>query len=143
MTLRPPGPAHVMFLEIKAEQSVERYTAYLDGAPVGTAQWVLVGDTILLPHIRVAPEHHDKGIGSQLIRRILDDARTDHRTALPLCPYARRWAQLHPDYRDTARTPRLGERTAVRFLLSAAHTSWALGTLVQPKAKSLTDVAHA
>lgn len=132
-----------MFLEIKAEQNIERYTAYLDGSAIGTAQWVLVGDTILIPHISVDTEHRDKGIGSQLMRRILDDARIEHRTVLPLCPYARRWAQLHPAYRDTARTPRVGERTCVRFLLSAAHTSWALGTLVKPQATDLKDVAHA
>ena len=84
-------------LEIRAEQGLERYTAYLDGRPIGTAQWILVRDTILLPHVRVDSEHADKGIGSLLMRRILDDARLQHRTVLALCPYAKRWAQLHPD----------------------------------------------
>jgi len=115
-----------MTLDIKAEQGLERYTAYLDGRPIGTAQWILVRDTILLPHVGVDTEHADKGIGSLLMRRILDDARVQHRTALALCPYAKRWTQLHPDYRDTARAPLPGERTAVRALLLAAQTSWTL-----------------
>jgi predicted GNAT family acetyltransferase len=112
-----------MTLEIKAEQGLERYTAYLDGRPIGAAQWILVRDTILLPHVHVDPKHADKGIGSLLMRRILDDARLQNRTALALCPYAKRWAQLHPDYRDTARTPLPGEPSAVRALLLAAQTS--------------------
>ena len=113
-------------LEIRAEQGLERYTAYLDGRPIGTAQWILVRDTILLPHVRVDPEHADKGIGSLLMRRILDDARLQHRTVLALCPYAQRWTQLHPEYRGTVRTPLPGERTAVRALLLAAQSSWTL-----------------
>lgn len=115
-----------MTLEIRAEQGLERYTAYLDGSPIGAAQWILVRDTILIPHVRVEPEHTHEGIGSLLMRRILDDARREHRTALALCPFARRWTQLHPDYRDTARGLLPGERMAVRALLLAAQTSWTL-----------------
>lgn len=111
-----------MTLEIKAEEGRERYTAYLDGRPVGSAQWILVRDTVLVPYVRVAPEDHDKGIGSLLMRRIFDDARAHDRTVLALCPFARRWTQLHPAYRDIAREPRWGERTAIRALLQAART---------------------
>lgn len=111
-----------MTLEIKAEEERERYTAYLDGRPVGWAQWILVRDTVLVPYVLVAPEDHDKGIGSLLMRRILDDARAEGRTVLALCPFARRWTQLHPAYRDIARQPRWGERAAVRALLLAAST---------------------
>ena len=111
-----------MTLEIKAEEGRERYTAYLDGRPVGSAQWILDRDTVLVPYVRVAPEDHDKGIGSLLMRRICDDARQHDRTVLALCPFARRWKQLHPAYRDTTREPRWGERGAIRALLLAART---------------------
>lgn len=111
-----------MTLEIKAEEDRERYTVYLDGRPVGWAQWILVRDTVLVPYVRVEPEDHDKGIGSLLMRRILDDARAEGRTVLALCPFARRWTQLHPAYRGVARQPRWGERSAVRALLLAATT---------------------
>lgn len=110
-----------MELEIKAEEGRERYIAYLDGRPVGWAQWILVRDTALVPYIRVAPEDHDKGIGSLLMRRICDDARAQERTVLALCPFARRWKQLHPAYRDITREPRWGERTVIRSLLRAAR----------------------
>ncbi len=111
-----------MTLEIRAEEDRERYSAYLDGRLVGWAQWVLVRDTVLVPYVRVDPADHDKGIGSLLLRRIFDDARAGNRTVLALCPFAKRWKQLHPGYRDIAREPRWGERTAIRALLLAAHT---------------------
>lgn len=112
-----------MTLEIKAEQGRDRYSAYLDGHLVGEAQWILVRDTVLLPYIQVDPGDHDKGIGSMLLRRIFDDARAEHRTVLALCPFARRWTQLHPDYRGVARSPLPGELDAVKAMLQAARTS--------------------
>jgi predicted GNAT family acetyltransferase len=110
-------------LEIRDETDEEgRYTAYLLGAPVGFASWVLVKQTIMLPHVEVDPEHHDKGIGSMLVRRALDDARAVGRSVLPLCPFARRWVQLHPDYLDVVRSPRPGEMGTVRAVVEAART---------------------
>jgi predicted GNAT family acetyltransferase len=121
-----------MTLEIKAEEGRERYTAYLDGRPVGAAQWILVRDTVLVPFVRVAPEDHDTGIGSLLMRQIFDDARASQRTVLALCPFARRWTQLHPAYRGTARDPRWGERAAIRALLLAARTRRQLDSFLAP-----------
>lgn len=121
-----------MTLEIKAEEGRERYTAYLDGRTVGSAQWILVRDTVLVPFVHVAPEDHDTGIGSLLMRRIFDDARASQRTVLALCPFARRWTQLHPAYRGTARDPRWGERAAIRALLLAARTRRQLDSFLTP-----------
>jgi GNAT superfamily N-acetyltransferase len=73
---------------------------------------------VLIPRVEVAPEAHDLGIGSLLMRRALDDARAEGNTVLALCPYARRWADLHPTYRDVARRPRFGETVAVAALLA-------------------------
>lgn len=125
-----------MAFEIKAEQDRERYSAYLDGRLVGWAQWVPVRDTVLVPYVRVDPADHDKGIGSLLLRRIFDDARASNRTVLALCPFAKRWKQLHPGYRDIAREARWGERAAVRALLLAARTRRQLDDFTGPPADS-------
>jgi hypothetical protein len=39
-----------------------------------------------------------------------------------LCPFARRWADLHPEYLDVARTPEAGELAAVNSLIEAERT---------------------
>jgi hypothetical protein len=99
------------------------YTAYLDGRVVGRASWVLVREqTVLLPHVEVDAAVHDLGIGSLLVRHAIEDARAEGHTALALCPYVRRWAQLHPAYSDVVRKPAPGELAAISALLAVERT---------------------
>jgi predicted GNAT family acetyltransferase len=99
------------------------YTAYLDGRVAGRASWILVHeDTVLLPHVEVPEDLHDLGIGSLLVRRAVEDARTEGNTVLALCPYVRRWVDLHPASRDVVRKPGFGEVTAISALLAAERT---------------------
>lgn len=78
-------------LDIRDErEGLARYAAYLDRRLIGTASWVLVRETVLLPYIEVDADKHDLGIGSLLVRRALDDARTEGYSALALCPFVRR-----------------------------------------------------
>lgn len=99
-----------------------RYTVHLEGRRIGSLSALLVGETVLLPHIEVDAARHDLGIGSILVRRALDDARADSRTVLALSPFVRRWAYLHPDYCDVVRKPMTGELTAVSSLIAADRT---------------------
>lgn len=110
-------------LDIRDErEGLARYAAYLDRRLIGTASWVLVRETVLLPYIEVDADKHDLGIGSLLVRRALDDARTEGYSALALCPFVRRWTDLHPAYRDVVRRPRAGELLAITALLAAERT---------------------
>jgi predicted GNAT family acetyltransferase len=99
-----------------------RYAAYLDGRRVGRASAIIVRETVLVPHIEVDADRHDLGIGSLLMRRILDDARAEGHTVLAMCPFARRWVELHPNYRDVSRRPKAGETLAVNALIAADRT---------------------
>ena len=110
-------------MEIKDEREERaRYAAYVDGVRVGFASSILVRDTILLPHVEVDVERRDLGIGSMLVRRALDDARAEGNSAIALCPFVRRWVDLHPDYADVARRPKAGEVGAVNSLVEADRT---------------------
>jgi predicted GNAT family acetyltransferase len=110
-------------IEIKDErEGHSRYSAYIDGFRIGFASCIQVRDTVLLPYVEVDLDRRDLGIGSLLVRRVMDDARTEGNTVLPLCPFARRWTDLHSEYLDVARRPKAGELTAVRSLLEADRT---------------------
>ena len=110
-------------IEIRDERAEHsRYSAYLDGLRIGFASCIEVRDTVLLPYVEVDVERRDLGIGSLLVRRVMDDARTEGRSVLPLCPFARRWADLHPGYLDVARKPKAGELGAVNSLVQADRT---------------------
>ena len=110
-------------MEIKDERvDHARYSAYVDGIRIGFASWIQVRDTVLLPHVEVDEDRRDLGVGSMLVRRAMDDARTEGHTVLPLCPFTRRWVDLHPAYLDVARRPKLGELGAVDSLVEADRT---------------------
>lgn len=110
-------------MEIKDERADHaRYSAYVDGMRIGFASWIQVRDTVLLPHVEVDEDRRDLGVGSMLVRRAMDDARTEGHTVLPLCPFTRRWVDLHPAYLDVARRPKLGELGAVDSLVEADRT---------------------
>jgi predicted GNAT family acetyltransferase len=110
-------------LVIEDEREIDhRYAAYLGGRLVGHASAILVRETILAPHVEVDQDKHDLGIGSLLVRRVFDDARLEGHTVLTLCPFTRRWADLHPVYRDVFRRPRAGELTSIGALIAADRT---------------------
>jgi hypothetical protein len=110
-------------MEIKDErEDHSRYSAYVDGLRIGFVSWIQVKDTVLLPHIEVDEDRRDLGVGSMLVRRAMDDARGEGCTVLPLCPFTRRWVELHPAYVDVARRPKAGELGAVNSLLEADRT---------------------
>lgn len=115
-----------MGIEIADEREDGHYSAYLDGRRVGFATWVKVKDTVILPHAEVDPSMRGQGIGSLLARRAFDDARAESNFVLPRCPFMRRWADLHPDYRDIVRTPRPGEMVELDNAAHAVRTMEAL-----------------
>jgi predicted GNAT family acetyltransferase len=110
-----------LFIGDEREQG-HQYCAYLGGRRIGRLSAILVCQTVLVPHVEVDPERRDLGIGSLLVRRVLEDARREGRSVLALCPFAKRWVDLHPGYRDVARRPAPGEVTAVAALLAADRT---------------------
>ncbi len=111
-----------MSIEIRDEREDGRYTAYADGREVGHATWVRVRDTVALPHTEVDSAQAGKGIGSLLARRVFDDARVEHLTILPMCPFMKRWVELHPDYRDVARPALPGEVACFESMVRASRT---------------------
>lgn len=110
-------------MEIRDEREEHnRFAAYVEGKRIGYASWIQVRETVLLPHVEVDADRHDLGIGSLLVRRVFDEARMRGYTVLALCPFAHRWADLHPAYQDVVRTPKAGELAAVNSLLAADQT---------------------
>ncbi|WP_051451362.1 GNAT family N-acetyltransferase [Actinospica robiniae] len=125
-------------MEIRDEREEHnRFSAYVQGSRIGYASWILVGETVLLPHVEVDADRHDLGIGSLLVRRVFDEARSRGYTVLALCPFAHRWADLHPAYRDVVRNPKAGELAAVNALLAADQT---MRTLHRDEPKLLTKI---
>ncbi len=130
-----------MNIEIRDErEQAGRYTAYLGGHRLGLANWVKVHDTVVLPHTEVDRAWEGRGVGSLLARRAFDDARAEGLTVLPFCPFMKRWADLHPGYRDVVRTVRAGELPSID---SAVHAGRTLELLADSAASAPLDAHHA
>jgi GNAT superfamily N-acetyltransferase len=83
---RPDEPDHPRYLAalaaINADPNQRLVIAELDGAPVGTLQLTFIpgiarfGETrCLIEAVHVAPTHRNLGLGSQLIRWAIDEAK--------------------------------------------------------------------
>ena len=77
-----------------------RYEITADGEVAGFAAYALRGTELTLSHTEVDPAYEGKGLGSVLVRHVLDDARERGLAVLPACPFVRSYLQRHAEYVD-------------------------------------------
>jgi predicted GNAT family acetyltransferase len=77
-----------------------KYEAHLNGELAGALEYELTSDLIILIHTEVLPGHQDQGIGGQLARFALDDARQRGLQVRPVCTFIRSWLERHTEYAD-------------------------------------------
>ena len=90
-----------MTMTVTHEPDAARYVVYDGDTAQGWIDYDTRGDALRLLHTEVPPIERKQGIGSEVVRLILDDIRanTDARID-PLCPFVRSWLTRHPDYAD-------------------------------------------
>jgi predicted GNAT family acetyltransferase len=77
-----------------------RYELREEGQLAGFAEYHRYDDQLAFLHTEIDPEFGGRGLGGELIRSALDDARTRGMTVLPYCSFVRSWITRHPDYTD-------------------------------------------
>jgi uncharacterized protein len=60
------------------------------------------GNRFVIVHTDVPPELEGRGLGGTLVRAAIDHAVSEDLTVVPLCPFARRWLERHPDVAASA-----------------------------------------
>ena len=58
------------------------------------------GDRLVFTHTEVPPADEGKGIGSQIVRAALDDARQRGLKIVPACSFVAAFVRRHPEYQD-------------------------------------------
>ena len=58
------------------------------------------GDRLVFTHTEVPPADEGKGIGSQIVRAALDDARKRGFKIVPACSFVADFVRRHPEYDD-------------------------------------------
>lgn len=87
-------------LEVVDNHERSQYEVLVDGKVVGFAAYNNTPDGVLLPHVEVRPEFNGQGIGSELVKGVLDDIRRQGLHAVPLCPFVVDYVARHPEYND-------------------------------------------
>lgn len=77
-----------------------RYEARIGDSLLGFVDYRLLTGRITFIHTQVLPEAEGRGVGSQLARHVLDDARARGLRVRPLCPFIAAWLRRHPEYAD-------------------------------------------
>jgi predicted GNAT family acetyltransferase len=102
-----------MNVEVHNNQSEYRYELWADGELAGYTQYVLRGGRIAFIHTEVYDSYEGLGLGRQLARAALDDARARGLLVMPYRPFIAGFIERHPDeYRDLVAPEMLsGERS--------------------------------
>lgn len=67
---------------------------------IAFSQYKRAGGVIDIMHTEVPPALNGKGIGSRLVRGLLDLARAEGAKVRPLCPFVRSYIDKNPEYAD-------------------------------------------
>ncbi|MEI5034315.1 GNAT family N-acetyltransferase [Streptomyces sp. S1A(2023)] len=87
-------------VEIRDDRDHGSLVAYEDGGPAGTIAYFVMDPApgaLVAVHTVVRPEREGKGIAGALVREFFTMAAREGVPVVPLCPYAAKWAQRHPD----------------------------------------------
>ena len=90
-----------MDAQVRNNKSGYRYEIWADGELAGFAQYVLPPGRIAFVHTEIHPSYEGLGLGSQLAREALDDARARELMVMPYCPFIAGYIERHLDeYQD-------------------------------------------
>lgn len=84
--------------------NTERHRFELDAdGHIAFSNYKRDGATITILHTEVPKQLNGKGIGSALVRGLLDIVRAQDLTVKPLCPFVAAYIAKHPQYANLVR----------------------------------------
>lgn len=102
-----PMPTERRELHVRDVPDLSRYEARLGDDPELAAilDYRLGGSWIVLVHTEVCPGFEGQGVGSRLVRAVLEDLRERAIAVVPKCPFVIGWLQRHPEQHDVLFRP--------------------------------------
>ena len=86
-----------MNAEVRNNPAEYRYEVWVDGDLAGYTQYGLGRGRIAFVHTEVYESYGGMGLGSQLARSVLDDARARGLVVKPFCPFIAAYIERHFD----------------------------------------------
>jgi predicted GNAT family acetyltransferase len=87
-------------VQVARNDAALEYVATVDGERAGEIRFTLDDGTVTMLHTEVEPRYEGEGVGSELVRRALDDVRARGEHVVPLCPFVSAYIERHREYAD-------------------------------------------
>jgi predicted GNAT family acetyltransferase len=101
MCLRGAGAhAQTVHVDVRDNEAASRHEAVVDGDVLAFIDYKIESGRHWLVHTEIDPAHEGVGIGSYLVRSVLDSLRERGALIVPTCPFVAGWIRRHPDYSD-------------------------------------------
>ena len=78
----------------------QRYELLVEGQPLGIAQYREQGEQMVFTHTEVDPSLSGQGLGSELAKGALEDARRRGKRVVPQCEFIAAYIERHAEWQD-------------------------------------------
>jgi predicted GNAT family acetyltransferase len=107
--IRPMAAAPSADIRVVDAPERSRFEIRVDGEVAGYSEYRRRPGLIAFIHTLIDPRFESHGLGSQLVRAELLDARSDGLSVLPFCPFVRSYIAGHVEYLDLVPEDMRGE----------------------------------
>ena len=90
---------------VRNEPERNRYEAHVGTEAAGFAEYHRQPGLVTVLHTEIASQFEGQGVGSALVREMLDDIRRSEARVLAVCPFVKAYLQRHPEYADLVWKP--------------------------------------
>lgn len=84
--------------ELKNNRINKQFEFHIDGL-IPKVEYIRAKDRIFLTHTEVPEELAGQGIGSLLIKAVLEEVERQELTLVPLCPFVAGYIKEHPEWK--------------------------------------------
>jgi hypothetical protein len=84
--------------ELKNNRINKQFEFHIDGL-IPKLEYIRAKDRIFLTHTEVPVKLEGQGIGSQLIKAVLEEIERQDLTLVPLCPFVAGYIKEHPEWK--------------------------------------------
>lgn len=85
---------------VRHDESQQRYVLEVDGKELGVARYQDESGRQVFTHTEVDASLEGQGMGSQLVREALDDARRRGKRIVPMCEFVAAYVNKHHAWDD-------------------------------------------
>lgn len=81
------------------DNSSKKQFELVSGGYTSRIEYMLVGNKIFLTHTEVPTELEGKGIGSKIVKLVLEEIESRKLKLIPLCPFVAKYISKHPEWK--------------------------------------------